>query len=141
MMWRMRQNKGSARVCTTEASCYADLLPPTSPAARVPKSASMSDTVIQPRPLGNPLAGQSMSGARMIMQVLADEGVTAIFGYSGGASPATSHARVLYNQHGAPPRRPPIPPILPAHAQGAGVMAGRLPPAPRRGGGWVGAPR
>ena len=35
----------------------------------------MSDTVIQPRPFGHPLAGQKMTGARMIMQVLADEGV------------------------------------------------------------------
>ncbi len=42
----------------------------------------MSDTVIQPRPVGHPLAGERMSGARMIMQVLADEGVTAIFGYA-----------------------------------------------------------
>src|SRR5437588_13130954 len=109
MMWRMRQNKGSARVCTTEASCYADLLPPTSPAARVPKSASMSDTVIQPRPLGNPLAGQRMSGARMIMQVLADEGVTAIFGYSGGAVLRSSDAVVLANQPCARLREPHIP--------------------------------
>src|SRR2546423_15713395 len=107
MMWRMRQNKGSARVCTTEASCYADLLPPTSPAARVPKSASMSDTVIQPRPLGNPLAGQRMSGARMIMQVLADEGVTAIFGYSGGAVLPPDDAAFLFNTHSALPRWPP----------------------------------
>jgi len=27
----------------------------------------MSDTVIQPRPQGHPLAGEKMSGARMIM--------------------------------------------------------------------------
>src|SRR2546429_7079418 len=113
MMWRMRQNKGSARVCTTEASCYADLLPPTSPAARVPKSASMSDTVIQPRPLGNPLAGQRMSGARMIMQVLADEGVTAIFGYSGGASLPPYDPPFSSKQQVAPPRGPPNPRILP----------------------------
>src|SRR6185437_13093398 len=33
----------------------------------------MSDTVIQPRPAGHPLAGQRMTGARMLMQVLADE--------------------------------------------------------------------
>jgi len=52
----------------------------------------MSDTVIQPRPFGHPLAGQKMSGARMIMQVLADEGVTAIFGYSGGAILTSSKA-------------------------------------------------
>ena len=33
----------------------------------------------------HPLAGKSMSGADMIIQVLADEGVDTIFGYSGGA--------------------------------------------------------
>src|ERR1700760_1765036 len=59
---------------------------------------SMSDTVIQPRPLGHPLAGQKMSGARMMMQVLADEGVTAIFGYSGGAILPTYDAVFLYNE-------------------------------------------
>src|SRR2546429_5387721 len=122
MVWRMRQNKGSARVCTTEASCYADLLPPTSPAARVPKSASMSDTVIQPRPRGNPLAGESMSGARMIMQVLADEGVTAIFGYSGGAILPTHHALFLYNHHCARLGEPRIPLLVPAHEPGAGLI-------------------
>src|SRR5271170_2528962 len=61
-------------------------------------SASMSDTVIQPRPPGHPLAGERMSGARMIMQVLADEGVTAIFGYSGGAILPTYDAVFLYNE-------------------------------------------
>ena len=39
-----------------------------------------------------------MSGARMIMQVLADEGVTAIFGYSGGAILPTYDAVFLYNE-------------------------------------------
>ncbi len=33
----------------------------------------------------HPLAGTAMSGAEIIVQVLADEGVDAIFGYSGGA--------------------------------------------------------
>src|SRR5207237_1255601 len=111
-------------------SCYADLLPPTSPAARVPKSASMSDTVIQPRPLGNPLAGQRMSGARMIMQVLADEGVTAIFGNSGGAILPTYDAVFLYNQQCPRLGEPQIPLIVPANEQGAGFMAGS---AARRG--------
>ena len=60
----------------------------------------MSDPGVQ-RPLGHPLAGQSMSGARMIMQVLADEGVTAIFGYSGGAILPTYDAVFLYNEQAA----------------------------------------
>ena len=58
----------------------------------------MTDTVIQPRPAGHPLAGERMNGARMIMQVLADEGVTSIFGYSGGAILPTFDAVFLYNQ-------------------------------------------
>jgi len=58
----------------------------------------MSDTVIQPRPQGHPLAGERMSGARMIMQVLADEGVTAIFGYSGGGDLPTYDAVFLYKR-------------------------------------------
>src|SRR5690242_9480157 len=83
----------------------------------------MSDTVIQPRPMGHPLAGQRMSGARMIMQVLADEGVTAIFGYSGGAILPTYDAVFLYNEQAARAGRPQIPLIVPANEQGAGFMA------------------
>jgi acetolactate synthase I/II/III large subunit len=83
----------------------------------------MSDTVIQPRPVGHPLAGQRMSGARMIMQVLADEGVTAIFGYSGGAILPTYDAVFLYNERAACVGEPQIPLIVPANEQGAGFMA------------------
>ena len=83
----------------------------------------MSDTVIQPRPAGHPLAGQRMSGARMIMQVLADEGVTAIFGYSGGAILPTYDAVFLYNEQCVRSGTPQIPLIVPANEQGAGFMA------------------
>ncbi len=83
----------------------------------------MSDTVIQPRPVGHPLAGQRMSGARMVMQVLADEGVTAIFGYSGGAILPTYDAVFLYNEQCARTGAPQIPLIVPANEQGAGFMA------------------
>jgi acetolactate synthase I/II/III large subunit len=83
----------------------------------------MSDTVIQPRPVGHPLAGQRMSGARMIMQVLADEGVSAIFGYSGGAILPTFDAVFLYNAQCARTGAPQIPLIVPANEQGAGFMA------------------
>ncbi|HVN46392.1 MAG TPA: biosynthetic-type acetolactate synthase large subunit [Steroidobacteraceae bacterium] len=83
----------------------------------------MSDTVIQPRPMAHPLAGQRMSGARMIMQVLADEGVTAIFGYSGGAILPTYDAVFLYNEQAAAASEPQIPLIVPANEQGAGFMA------------------
>ncbi len=92
----------------------------------------MSDTVIQPRPAGappahpagaHPLAGVRMSGARMIMQVLADEGVTAIFGYSGGAILPTYDAVFLYNEECGRAGKAQIPLIVPANEQGAGFMA------------------
>src|SRR5882724_587594 len=83
----------------------------------------MSDTVIQPLPAGHPLAGQTMSGARMIMQVLADEGVRAIFGYSGGAILPTYDAVFLYNEQQGRTGEPQIPLIVPANEQGAGFMA------------------
>jgi acetolactate synthase I/II/III large subunit len=83
----------------------------------------MNDTVIQPRPAGHPLAGVRMSGSRMIMQVLADEGVTAIFGYSGGAILPTYDAVFLYNEECARTGAPQIPLIVPANEQGAGFMA------------------
>jgi acetolactate synthase I/II/III large subunit len=83
----------------------------------------MTDTSIQPRPATHPLAGTRMSGARMIMEVLADEGVTAIFGYSGGAILPTYDAVFLYNEECARTGRPQIPLIVPANEQGAGFMA------------------
>jgi acetolactate synthase-1/2/3 large subunit len=83
----------------------------------------MSDTVIQPRQVRHPLAGQTMSGARMIMQVLADEGVSAIFGYSGGAILPTYDAVFLYNEECVRTGAPQIPLIVPANEQGAGFMA------------------
>src|ERR1700744_3049467 len=83
----------------------------------------MGDPVIQPRPAGHPLAGQRMTGARMMMQVLADEGVTAIFGYSGGAILPTYDAWFLYNEEQSRAGDPQIPLIVPANEQGAGFMA------------------
>jgi acetolactate synthase-1/2/3 large subunit len=64
-----------------------------------------------------------MSGARMIMQILADEGVTTIFGYSGGAILPTFDAVFLYNEEARKAGRPEIPLIVPANEQGAGFMA------------------
>ncbi len=83
----------------------------------------MSDTVIMPRPQAHPLAGHVMTGAQMIVQVIADEGATAIFGYSGGAILPTYDAVFLYNeaQQRAGVRQ--IPLIVPANEQGAGFMA------------------
>src|SRR3981189_2388396 len=83
----------------------------------------MSDTVIQPRPFGHPLAGQAMSGAQMIVQVLADEGVTAIFGYSGGAILPTYDAVFTFKEAQRCAGQRQIPLIVPANEQGAGFMA------------------
>jgi acetolactate synthase-1/2/3 large subunit len=83
----------------------------------------MTETAPAPPRSAHPLTGQKMSGARMIMQVLADEGVEAIFGYSGGAILPTYDAVFLYNE--AQQRRGgrQIPLIVPANEQGAGFMA------------------
>ena len=65
-----------------------------------------------------------MSGADMIMQVVADEGVDTIFGYCGGAILPTYDAVFRYNdQHRGDDGLDPIPLIVPANEQGAGFMA------------------
>ena len=69
----------------------------------------------------HPLAGKTMNGAEIILQVLADEGVDTIFGYSGGAILPTYDAIFRYNE--ARPKRERIRLIVPATEQGAGFMA------------------
>lgn len=64
-----------------------------------------------------------MTGAEIIVQVLADEGTTAIFGYSGGAILPTYDAVFLYNQAQTEKGAPQMPLIVPANEQGAGFMA------------------
>jgi acetolactate synthase-1/2/3 large subunit len=59
----------------------------------------------------------------MIIQVLADEGVDAIFGYSGGAILPTYDAVFVYNQEHPGRGAGGIPLIVPANEQGAGFMA------------------
>lgn len=72
----------------------------------------------------HPLAGKRMTGAEMIVQVLADEGVEIIFGYSGGAILPTYDAVFRFNdEHRDPSGREPLPLIVPANEQGAGFMA------------------
>jgi acetolactate synthase-1/2/3 large subunit len=67
----------------------------------------------------HPKAGAGMSGAEMLVQVLADEGVDTIFGYSGGAILPIYDAVFRYNlEHSAS-----MPLIVPANEQGAGFMA------------------
>ena len=74
-------------------------------------------------PPAHPLAGRVMSGAEMIVQVLADEGIDTIFGYSGGAILPTYDAVFRYNQENADDGVEPMPLIVPANEQGAGFMA------------------
>ncbi|MBN1240775.1 MAG: biosynthetic-type acetolactate synthase large subunit [Gammaproteobacteria bacterium] len=76
----------------------------------------------QPAP-AHPLAGRTLSGADTIVQVLADEGVDTIFGYSGGAILPTYDAVFRYNQQNAIDGVEPMPLVVPANEQGAGFMA------------------
>ena len=77
-----------------------------------------------PRSEPHPLAGTPMTGAEMIVQVLADEGVDTIFGYSGGAILPTFDAIFRYNaKHAKANGTEPMPLIIPANEQGAGFMA------------------
>jgi len=78
----------------------------------------LADKKIAPK---HALAGHNMSGADMIVQVLADEGVDAIFGYSGGAILPTYDAVFRYNESHS--KEEEIRLIVPANEQGAGFMA------------------
>jgi acetolactate synthase-1/2/3 large subunit len=78
----------------------------------------LADTKLTPK---HPLAGKTMTRAEMIVQVLADEGVDAIFGYSGGAILPTYDAIFRYNE--SHPKEEEIRLIVPANEQGAGFMA------------------
>jgi acetolactate synthase-1/2/3 large subunit len=71
----------------------------------------------------HPLAGRTMTGAEMIVRVLADEGVDTIFGYSGGAILPTYDAVFVYNKREQDAGRHGMPLIVPANEQGAGFMA------------------
>ena len=76
-----------------------------------------------PSPSLHPLAGRAMSGAEMVIQIIADEGTRAIFGYSGGAILPTYDAVFLYNQARVAKGEAQMPLIVPANEQGAGFMA------------------
>src|SRR5262245_37171967 len=66
---------------------------------------------------------RTMSGADMIVQVLADEGVDTIFGYSGGAILPTYDAIFRYNEDCPTSGGREIELVVPASEQGAGFMA------------------
>ena len=72
----------------------------------------------------HPLAGTRLSGADIVVQVLADEGVEVVFGYSGGAILPVYDAVFRYNrEHSRDDGSEPMPLIVPANEQGAGFMA------------------
>ena len=72
----------------------------------------------------HPLTGKKMMGADMIVQILADEGVDTIFGYSGGAILPTYDAVFRFNEENKNNNgEQPMPLIVPANEQGAGFMA------------------
>ena len=69
-------------------------------------------------------AGEQMSGAEMVIEVLAQEGVDTVFGYSGGAILPTYDAIFRYNERErAPGEADPMRLVVPANEQGAGFMA------------------
>ena len=72
----------------------------------------------------HPLAGKRLSGADIVVQVLADEGVSVVFGYSGGAILPVYDAVFRFNHDNvAADGTEPMPLIVPANEQGAGFMA------------------
>jgi acetolactate synthase-1/2/3 large subunit len=83
----------------------------------------MKKAAISAAPKNHPLAGQSLSGAQMVVQVLADEGVDVVFGYSGGAILPTYDAVFTYNEAQQRAGGSPMRLIVPANEQGAGFMA------------------
>jgi len=77
-----------------------------------------------PQKSAHPLANQLMTGAEIVVQILADEGTEVVFGYSGGAILPTYDAIFRYNQaHRADDGRESMPLIVPANEQSAGFMA------------------
>ncbi len=83
----------------------------------------MTETAARKLPDAHPLAGQSMTGAEAVVQILADEGVRAIFGYSGGAILPTYDAIFTFNERQKGMGAPQLPLIVPANEQGARFMA------------------
>src|SRR5689334_21503889 len=71
------------------------------------------------KPGTHPLAGQTLTGAEVVVRVLADEGTGVVFGYSGGAILPTYDAIFRFNKDNGD--RMPL--VVPANEQGAGFMA------------------
>jgi len=89
--------------------------------ARASQRGADADSTPAVAPAPHHLAGQTMKGCDIIVQVLADEGVDTIFGYSGGAILPTYDAVFRYNETRA--GKDEIRLVVPATEQGAGFMA------------------
>src|SRR5437868_3477738 len=88
---------------------------------RAPKRRLAAASAAAVAPRKHPAVGSEMTNSDIIMQVLADEGVDTVFGYSGGAILPTYDAIFRYNA--AHPKDDEIRLIVPATEQGAGFMA------------------
>ena len=84
----------------------------------------MSDQAKSVTSTAHAMTGQKMSGADIVVQTIADEGIDTIFGYSGGAILPTYDAVFRYNdKHKRADGSSAIPLVVPANEQGAGFMA------------------
>ncbi len=79
----------------------------------------MKDRLDKQTQSAHPQAGAVMTGADMLVQVLADEGVDTVFGYSGGAILPIYDAVFRFNQE----HNSAMPLVVPANEQGAAFMA------------------
>ena len=79
----------------------------------------MKDPTDKQNQAAHPQAGVVMSGADILVQVLADEGVDTVFGYSGGAILPIYDAVFRFNQE----HDSAMPLVVPANEQGAAFMA------------------
>ena len=79
----------------------------------------MKDPADKQNQAAHPRAGAVMSGADILVQVLADEGVDTVFGYSGGAILPIYDAVFRFNQE----HDSAMPLVVPANEQGAAFMA------------------
>ncbi len=86
------------------------------------KADATTETLPATRP--HPRAGTQMSGAEMVIEVMAQEGVDTVFGYSGGAILPTYDAIFRYNERErGDAHLDPMRLVVPANEQGAGFMA------------------
>nr|XP_061806084.1 acetolactate synthase large subunit-like [Nerophis lumbriciformis] len=84
----------------------------------------MNEQTIKSNTEQHPLSGTALTGADITVQVLADEGTGALFGYSGGAILPIYDAVFRYNDANRTPQgKSPMPLVVPANEQGACFMA------------------